>query len=262
MKRFIVALTVCAAVGVVEKFAEAQDDVADVPAVELQAKGDEQQRYFLIGAPAEKPAEGTKYGLIIVLPGGDGSAEFHPFVKRIDKHAVPEGYLLAQPIAVKWSPRQEVVWPTEKLKVPRMKFSTETFVGAVIDDVSAKYTVDPSRIFTLSWSSGGPAAYAISLSEKRVTGSLVAMSVFKPSQLPALTSAKDRAYFIYHSPDDRVCPFRMAEMAEKELSGQGARVKLKTYEGGHGWRGDLYSDLREGLDWLAENSKQPAKASP
>jgi len=256
-----VALAVCAVIGAVEKFAAAQDDVADVPSVELQAQGDEQKRYFLIGAPAEKPAEGTRFGLIVVLPGGDGSAEFHPFVKRIYKHAVPEGYLLAQPIAVKWSPRQEIVWPTEKSKVPKMKFSTEAFVSAVIDDVSAKYTVDPSRIFTLSWSSGGPAAYAVSLSEKRVSGSLVAMSVFKPSQLPSLAAAKDKGYFVYHSPEDRVCPYRMAEMAEKELSGQGARVKLKTYEGGHGWRGDLYSDIHEGLDWLAEDSTEAAKTS-
>ena len=58
----------------------------------------------------------------MVLPGGDGSADFHPFVKRIFKNAVPEGYVLAQPIAVKWSDKQEIVWPTAKNRVEKMKF--------------------------------------------------------------------------------------------------------------------------------------------
>ena len=60
------------------------------------------------------------------------------------------------------------------------------------------------------------------------------MSVFKPGLLPPLEKAEGHAYFLYHSPDDRVCPFRMAEQAEKDLKENGAVVKLTTYQGGHG----------------------------
>ena len=75
------------------------------------------------------------------------------------------------------------------------------------------------------------------------------MSVFKPAQLPPMTHAKDRAWFILHSPQDFI-PFKMAEQARDDLRGSGAEVKLLTYEGGHGWRGDVYRNLRQGIRWL------------
>lgn len=231
----------------------AQEDVADIVSRDLRAGKDEQKRYFLIepARTARPPRKG--YGLLVVLPGGDGSAEFHPFVKRIYKHAVPEGYLLAQPVAVKWTDKQAIVWPTDKNRVEGKKFSTEQFIDAVIRDVAGKHKIDPARVFTLTWSSSGPAAYAASLSSDRITGSIVAMSVFKPDLLPPLEKARGRAYYLYHSPDDRVCPFRMARQAERELKKAGATVQLAPYDGGHGWRGNLYANIREGIEWLEKN---------
>jgi predicted esterase len=237
----------------------AQDDVADVVSQDLRAGQDEHKRYFLIEPPRRIKAPKKGYGLLVVLPGGDGSADFHPFVKRIYQNAVPDGYVLAQPVAVQWTAKQAIVWPTAKNRVEGMKFSTEEFVEAVIKDVAGKYQLDPERAFTLTWSSSGPAAYAASLSSDRITGSFIAMSVFKPDLLPSLEKAKGQAYFLYHSPDDRTCPFRMAEQAAKELKQRGATVKLATYAGGHGWRGNLYGNIREGLDWLEQNHATRAK---
>ncbi len=233
----------------------AQDDVVDIAAREVRADDDPHKRYFMIGPRqgAEPPEDG--YGLIVVLPGGDGSADFHPFVKRIYKFAVPEGYVMAQPIAVQWTAAQKIVWPCAKSKVAGMKFSTEQFVGAVIDDVSRQTSIDPARVFTVSWSSGGPAAYAVSLKEKKVRGALIAMSVYHPKELLPLSRAKDRAFYVYHSPEDRVCPYRMAEQATRELEKNGAKVKLATYDGGHGWQGPLYDDIGAGIAWLEVNSK-------
>jgi predicted esterase len=231
----------------------AQDDVADIVSQDLRVGKDEHKRYFLIGPPKKLKAPSKGYGLLVVLPGGAGSADFHPFVKRIYKNAVPQGYVLAQPVAVKWTEGQAIVWPTDKNRVRGMKFTTEEFVDDVIKDVSGKYKLDPERTFTLTWSSSGPAAYAVSLTSKKVTGSFIAMSVFKPGLLPPLGKAKGHAYFLYHSPGDRVCPFRMAEQAAKELKRSGAKVKLATYEGGHGWRGNLYDNIREGIAWLEQN---------
>jgi predicted esterase len=228
----------------------AQEDVADIAAQDLLINGDKQQRYFLIGPHQDAPAPANGYGLVVVLPGGDGSADFHPFIKRIFKHSVPPGYVLAHPVAVKWTEQQRIVWPTEKNRVEEMKFSTEAFFEAVMQDVAGRHKLDPQRTFTLAWSSSGPAAYAASLTSKKVTGSFIAMSVFKPDLLPPLEQAKGHAYFLYHSPDDRVCPFRMAEQAAKELESSGAAVKLLTYQGGHGWRAGLYDHIREGLQWL------------
>jgi len=236
----------CGLVAGVAARAADEDDVADVPSKDVRAGKDEQKRYFLIG-----PAKETK------APAD--SADFHPFVKRIFKNALPEGYLVAQPVAVKWADGQQIVWPTAKGKVEGMKFTTEEFIDAVVEDVAGRHKLDRGRVFTLSWSSSGPAAYAASLSSKKVTGSLIAMSVFKPDQLPDLAAAKGRGYYLYHSPDDRVCPYRMAEQAEKALKAAGAEVKLMTYDGGHGWRGPLYDDIRDGISWLEKNHGPAAK---
>jgi predicted esterase len=235
-------------------------DVADIPAQDLRAADDADKRYFLIGPKkdAQPPAEG--HGLLIVMPGGDGSADFHPFVKRIYKNALSDRYLAAQPVAVKWTPDQQIVWPTKTNPVAGMKFGTEEFVEAVIEDVGKKHKLDRKKVFTLSWSSSGSAAYATSLQDRRsVTGSLIAMSVFNPKFLPPLKGANGHAYYLYHSPQDRVCPYRMAEQAKISLAENGAKVHMETYEGGHGWRGNVYTDIRNGVEWLEKNREKVSK---
>jgi predicted esterase len=235
------------------------DDIKDVRSQDLRAGKDDQKRYFLIGPDqgAKAPAEG--YGLVVVLPGGDGSAEFHPFVKRIYKKALPKNYLVAQPVAVRWKDDVDITWPTARDKIEGKKFDIEEFVKAVLDDVEAKHKLNPERIFTLSWSSGGPAAYAISMAEKRITGSFVAMSVFNRHWHAQLEKAKGHAYYIYHSPDDAVCRIWMARWAERELEKAGAKVKLKTYEGEHGWGANAFDDIREGVTWLEKNQAKSEK---
>ena len=78
------------------------------------------------------------------------------------------------------------------------------------------------------------------------------MSVFKPEQLPPLENAKGRYFAIQHSPDDRVCPIRMAKDAEQQLTANGAIVKFTEYPGGHGWSGNVYGRIRDNLDWLSQ----------
>jgi predicted esterase len=222
------------------------DDVADIPSQDLRAGKDRNKRYFLIGPAKDAKPPKKGYRLLLVLPGGPGSAAFHGFVKRIYKRAVPEGYLVAQPVAVNW-----IVWPTEKDRAEA--FSTEAFVDAVIGDVGTRHKLDPEYIFTLSWSSSGPAAYALSLSSKKVTGSFIAMSVFRPERLPPLDKSRGHAYFLFHSPGDQVCPFEMAKQAADDLTRNGAKVKLVTYQGEHGWPAGLYERMREGIQWLEQN---------
>jgi predicted esterase len=230
------------------------DDVADVPSKDLTAGKDTSKRYFLIG-----PAKGAKapkkgFGLLLVLPGGDGSADFHPFVKDIWKKALPEGYLVAQPVAVRWDPDVDITWPTARDKVPGKKFSTEKFVADVLDEVSKKHPVDPRRVYTLSWSSGGPAAYAVALANPKVKGSFIAMSVYRAKELPPLKKAKGHAFYLFHSPTDRVCPMWMSRMAVRDLVKEGAKVELVSYEGGHGWRETRFEDIKKGMKWLEKQT--------
>lgn len=208
------------------------------------------------------PADG--YRLLLVLPGGDGGPDFHPFVRRIHQNALPKNYLVAQIVAKQWSARQaeRLVWPTKIKTWPGMKFSTEEFVASVIRDVQKNHEINPNHIYTLSWSSGGPAAYAVSLEkETLVKGSFVAMSVFKPAQLPPLDAADNRAYYILHSPDDFI-PIAMAKTARDRLGNNGAAVRLKTYAGGHGWHGDVFGMIRTGMTWLEQQSSMAKNRRP
>jgi len=234
-----------------------QDDVADIASQEVKLT--DEQRYFLVGHKKDAAAPAEGYSLVVVMPGGDGGAGFHPFVKRIYKNSLSDAYLVAQPVAIKWTEQQKIIWPTDKSRVEHMKVTTEQFVDAVLDDVGKKHKLNPERIFTLSWSSSGPAAYVISMDQKkRVTGSLVAMSVFKPEQLP-LIAAKDHAYYLLHSKDDKITPFRFAEQADVALKAVGAKVEMATYDGGHGWRGTSFRDIRAGIEWLEKNHAPPKK---
>jgi dienelactone hydrolase len=238
------------------------DDVADVPAQDLRAGGRPEMRYLLIGPRAGSPAPAEGFRLLIVMPGGNGGPDFHPFVKRIYRHALSDGYLVAQIVAPEWSPQQaeKLVWPTRANPWPGMAFSTEDLVDAVIDDVGRTHKLDGRYVFQLAWSSSGPAAYAVSLAPgTRITGSYVAMSVFKPAELPALNGAAGHAYFILHSPQDFI-PITAAEAARDRLTAAGAAVELVTYEGGHGWRGDVYGNLRRGIGWLESQAARRAAA--
>jgi predicted esterase len=230
-------------------------DVADIPSQDLQASGDANKRYFLIGPTknAKPPAKG--YGLVVIMPGGDGSDDFNPFVRRIYKRALSDQYLVAQPVAVQWTDDQEIVWPTKTDPVEKMKFSTEEFVEAAIEDVAKKHNVDRKRVFTLSWSSSGPAAYAISLQDKHsIAGSFVAMSVFLPKTLPPLKAAKGHPYYLYHSREDSTCRYQFAEQAKTSLTANGAKVHLQTFKGGHTWaNGHPFEDIRQGIEWLEKN---------
>src|SRR5262249_29638161 len=194
-------------------------------AKEMKAGGDANKRYFLIGPRKDVKAPKEGFGLVLVMPGGDGSEDFHEFVKSLYEEAVPERYLVAQLVAKMWKEDQEIIWPTANDLLPDAKFTTEPFVEAVIADVARTHALNPRHVFTLSWSSGGPAAYAVSLQKKTaVTGSFIACSVFKPKQLPPLEQAKGHAYYLYHSPGDKICPFRMAKEAAQQLEKIGAKV--------------------------------------
>jgi predicted esterase len=232
---------------------------AEVPSQEITIRGVPRQQYFLHGPKKEGAPPKEGYGLLVVLPGGNGGRDFRGFVGRIYAQALGNDWIAAQPISVKWTDKQRIVWPTAKNRAPKMKFTTEEFVDRVIVDVAKRQKVDPRRILLLAWSSGGPAAYTISLQErKHPTGFYIAMSVFRPQWLPSLAQARGEVYFLDHSPDDAVCDFALAKEAERLLTRQGAKVQLVTYEGGHGWHGDVFGRLRKGFAWLEKNRGRPS----
>lgn len=214
--------------------------------------GDDPNKRYFLHAPAEGADE--KRNLLVVLPGGDGSAEFKPFVTSIASRALPDGYLVAQGVAPVWRDDPDrIVWPTDTLRDERMGFPTERFVEDIVADVRATHEI--GSVFILAWSSSGPAAYTAVLDAgASIDGALVAMSVFKPEQLPPLGGAMGKAFYILHSPQDFI-PMRFPEEARDRLGDAGAETTLATYEGGHGWKGDPFALIRTGIEWLEEHTR-------
>ncbi|MFQ5415388.1 MAG: hypothetical protein ACE5E6_13105, partial [Phycisphaerae bacterium] len=81
-------------------------DIATIPSEDLRAGGDDKKRYFLIGRRDRAQVPDAGYALLVVLPGGDGGADFNPFVRRIYKYALNDRWLIAQVVAPRWNERQ------------------------------------------------------------------------------------------------------------------------------------------------------------
>jgi predicted esterase len=240
------------------KTLEMPADIASVPALDLRIGDDPMKRYFLIGLPPNSPATAGPYRLLLVLPGGDGSADFTPFVRRIYKNALSERWLIAQLVAPAWDDQQKrmVVWPSKAAPYAAAKFTTEEFAEAAIADVKKRARVDTNQVFALAWSSGGPAVYAMAARDNSpLTGAFVAMSVFLRGEPAAISGVKGKSFYLLQSPDDRITRFEQAEKARDALVAAGARVHLQSYAGGHGWRGPVWPMMREGVKWL-EGSNQ------
>jgi hypothetical protein len=119
----------------------AQADISKIPSQKHQLKN--KLIYYTIGDEI-KPSPEKGFKLLVILPGGDGSVTFTPFIKRIYQNCLDEDYLVIQLIARKWSKKQFVVWPTEKLKVKGMKTSTEEFISLAINDLKKRTKIKKS----------------------------------------------------------------------------------------------------------------------
>ena len=76
--------------------------------------------------------------------------------------------------------------------------------------------------------------------------------------MESLKNAKGQAYFLLHSPEDFIS-MDYPKQAEKSLTKKKAKVKLVTYPGGHGWVGDVYGNMRQGISFLESNHAKPRK---
>jgi predicted esterase len=227
------------------------DDVKDVPAQEVTLGKD--QKYVLIG---DVNGDAPK-GLLVVMPGGDGSAEFGPFVKRIQQNALPEGYLVAQMVAVPAKPNSKTTWPTAKATDPKQAFTTEEFLAKVVADAKQKAKIDDARVMGLGWSSSGLAEYATAArKDTPVKKWFVAMSVFHPGEMADFSALKGQKFYLLHSPDDKTCPIGLATTAKARLEKAGAEVKFAEYQGGHGWHGDVFGNIRAGVEWLEKGGEK------
>lgn len=237
------------------------DDVKDVPAIEVRlsksgkVEKDGPMHFAIIGLDAKKKAPDGGYRVLIVLPGGAGTMDFHPFVKRIHQNVLDDDWITIQLERPFFAAKQadEKVWPTKTDPWPGQVFAVEDLVKAAFDYTKKQTKIDAKYVFMLGWSSSGPACYATMFTKDTpVKGAFVAMSVFFEKNLPPIGTAKGRPFYLYHSKGDQICKYELAEQARAALDKAKAKVEFVTYEGEHGWPPTVYADLKKGIAWLDE----------
>lgn len=226
--------------------------------------GDAKKRYIVIRhrlPPAETPKE---YALLLILPGGSGSADFLPFCANvITAQGTPKDFIVAELVAPVWGKpdNSTIVWPGKAFPVKDARFTSEDFVDAVIKDVGKLYKIHDGWVFTLGWSSSGHVLYSSSFENPKIRGSFIAMSRFQPAWFEHPQNAKGKRYYFWHSPDDAVCPYAESESAASFLAKLGASTVHKSYKGGHGWVPfTFYADrINEALEWFRASDADAAK---
>jgi predicted esterase len=220
--------------------------VADAPPapVIFELPSGAKTRYIPIPPSANQAKPAAGYPLLFVLPGGNGSEEFHPFVRTIHSDHLDGRFFVAQLIA----PPQSV-WPTEGSR--SQIATTDDSIRFIVEQIRKQHPIDPTRVFALAWSSSGPAIYESILKDNSpLTGAYIAMAVFRPKDFSTFKSIAGKRLFLLHSPEDKVCPYSMAKEAQTTLSAAGGDLRMLDYAGGHGWQGDVKTNIRTGMDWL------------
>ncbi len=217
--------------------------------------------YFVM-APKKPAAAGRKNGLIVVLPGGNGSRDFLPWVENALLAQRPDDCAGVLVTSVKWQRDQETIWPTKSNPVPGMEYTTEQYVRAVVAAVEKDLAVDPVRRVVVAWSSSGPAIHPLmAVEDGPFARAYIAMSVW-PRDLVNLAPVKARRYVLDQSPEDQTTTFSHVREAYAALTKAGAVVRLSTYAGGHGWHDEPLPRFKQGLTWLLGDEPAPPPVWP
>ena len=206
-------------------------------------------------------------GLLVVLPPADGDGTLaSQFWAEVMRSVLKGRYYVAVAVAPKWANAQPTPWPTQAMtkQVKGATYTTETFVQDIVSDVSSVFNIDPQRVYLHGAAESGLAVYACSLTPQTpFKGFYIHDAPFRAGQLPPLTTAKGRRYFLQQSQDDKTGPLWMAEAARKMLSDKGATVKVAPYHGTGTYNfadNSRWDRLGEAITWLEAGSQPIAKS--
>lgn len=199
---------------------------------------------------AEAPDAG--WGLVVVLPGGDGSDALQPIVTDLARQAMPPGYLVAQLVAPKGAEDADVIWPTADSLPEAAEFSAESFVRAAVEYLGERYPLNEQRIFGLGWGSGGEAMAAAAAAERSpLRGAMIAVNTFDPKRQSPPTPLHEKAFFLLPETGDAGST-SAAAAARDWLTAAGAHVRLDPGAPGRDCKGRLRDAAFRGIRWLEE----------
>lgn len=225
--------------------------------------GDPQRAYWLVcpayvPSPDETAGTRHRFGLVVALASDGDGDNLVPYWIDAGQKALNDQYYIAVPIAPQGARSAALPWAMEKSRAGGATLSTESFTKEIVEDVASTIALDRNRCFLHGMGESGLATYACSLTESTpFHGFYILTSGFHSAQLPALTRAKGRRYYIQNSPQDKTAPAWQAAAGGEMLSKQGAVVKLVSVDGEHGYKfeGDPWKPIHDAIGWLETNGK-------
>ena len=137
--------------------------------------------------------------------------------------------------------------------------TSERGVLALIDDVRARYAIDPARILVTGFSMGGRGTWYMASRHPDLFSAAIPMAA--RSDPDDAGRVGDMPVFIIHARNDEVVPFEPAEQLAQEMDAQGQTVSFLPLEGvGHFQMG--VAPLRTAGDWVQQRWAERQEPAP
>ena len=186
-----------------------------------------------------------KVPLLLALHGGFGNSEYFEHFLGMDKVAERKGFMVAYPNGTEgrsWLMKNKRMWNSGNCCgiAAEKNIDDVSFLANVINDIIAKYPVDPNRIYITGHSNGAMMSYRFVCERPDMVAAMVSVS----GQLTAnnCKSAKDVDILHIHGDGDDTVPYsggstwksakgvnyRSVFQTREALERSGARVMLKS----------------------------------
>jgi len=152
---------------------------------ELQLKIDQQERRAIV---VNAPIDGSKRPTVLVLHGGQGSAQVMRANSGFDAVARAQGFMVVYPEGTEFAENRHA-WNTGHLLRRQVQQSDDiAFLDRLIDRLIDEHGANPSRIYMTGGSNGGMMTfiYAVERPEKLAAVAPVVASMFDLSKQPAV----------------------------------------------------------------------------
>ena len=139
--------------------------------------------------------------------------------------------------------------------------SAEALVLATIRDVTARYHVDPDRVFLTGMSNGGIGAWIIGMHHAdRFAGLAPMASGIDDVLYPFLANLKHTPVYVIHGAKDQVMPVRLSREVSEELTKLGYDVVYREHDREHPMAGGHYfpkEELPDLVAWVDQRRRGP-----
>lgn len=211
----------------------------------LVESGPALERAGLVHRVREGSGDGP-HPTIVMIQGRSGNEE----VMWIFERAVPEGWLLVAPRAIKedpnggysWRIREKGQWPT----LPQF----DEAVAAIVDFIHALpelYNADLQNLYLMGFSQGAAAAYAVAMHHPQMIQGVAGLVGFLPMECDDLATAEPLAgmpiFMVVGKNDERI-PYERSIACAHTLHLAGAELDYHEYDMRHRLNSEAMRDLK------------------